>query len=160
MAYKKMGQASFVEAFLRPDVGANRRLERIGRMIDWAPLAGLVKPVRSGAWGRPSYPPLSMLKALFLQRWYCLSDEGLEEALADRLSFRRFCGFALDDETPDGKTICRFRLALVAAELPERLFAALDRQLAAKEDRHADRRELDRGRRQATAQGRRGGRGA
>jgi len=24
-----MGQASFVEAFLRPDVGVNRRLERI-----------------------------------------------------------------------------------------------------------------------------------
>src|SRR5512132_2107912 len=102
MAYKKMGQASFVEAFLRPDVGANRRLERIGRMIDWAPLVALVKPVRSGAWGRPSYPPLSMLKALFLQRWYSLSDEGLEEALSHRLSFRRFCGIALDDETPDG----------------------------------------------------------
>ena len=127
-----MGQASFVEAFLRPDVGANRRLERIERMIDWAPLAALVKPVRSGAWGRPSYPPLAMLKALLLQRWYSLSDEGLEEALADRLSFRRFCGFALDDETPDAKTICRFRLALVAADLPERLFAELDRQLAAK----------------------------
>jgi hypothetical protein len=26
MAHKKMGQASFVEAFLRPHVGANRRL--------------------------------------------------------------------------------------------------------------------------------------
>jgi len=101
-------------------------------MIDWAPLAALVRPVRSGAWGRPSYPPLAMLKALFLQRWYSLSDEGLEEALSDRLSFRRFCGFALDDETPDGKTVCRFRLALVAADLPERLFAALDRQLEAK----------------------------
>jgi transposase, IS5 family len=132
MAHKKTGQASFVEAFLRPDVGANRRLERIERMIDWAPLAVLVKPVRSGAWGRPSYPPLSMLKALLLQRWYALSDEGLEEALSDRLSFRRFCGFALDDETPDGKTLCRFRLALVEADLPERLFAELDRQLAAK----------------------------
>jgi IS5 family transposase len=101
-------------------------------MIDWAPLAALVKPVRSGVWGRPSYPPLSMLKALLLQRWYSLSDDGLEEALADRLSFRRFCGFALDDETPDAKTICRFRLALVAAEVAERLFAELDRQLAAK----------------------------
>jgi hypothetical protein len=29
MAHKKMGRASFVEAFLRPDVGVNRRLERI-----------------------------------------------------------------------------------------------------------------------------------
>jgi IS5 family transposase len=73
-----------------------------------------------------------MLKALLLQRWYALADEGLEEALSDRLSFRRFCGFGLDDETPDAKTICRFRLALMAAGLPERLFAALDRQVAAK----------------------------
>src|SRR5512143_1787237 len=131
MAHKERGQASFVEAFLRPDVGVNRRLERIDRTIDWAPLAALVKPGRSGAWGRPSCPPLAMLKALFLQRWDSLSDEGLEEALADRLSFRRFCGFALDDETPDGKTVCRFRLALVAAGLPERSFAELDRQLEA-----------------------------
>jgi transposase, IS5 family len=127
-----MGQASFVEAFLWPDVGTNRRLERIDQMVDWAPLAGFVKPVRSGAWGRPSYPPLAMLKALLLRRWYSLSNEGLEEALADRLSFRRFCGFALDDETPDGKTVCRFRLAVVATDLPERLFAELDRQLEAK----------------------------
>jgi hypothetical protein len=38
MAHKRAGQPSFVEAFLRPDVGANRRLKRIERMIDWAPL--------------------------------------------------------------------------------------------------------------------------
>jgi hypothetical protein len=34
--------------------------------------------------------------------------------------------------TTDGKTVCRFRLALVAADLPERLFAELDRQLEAR----------------------------
>ena len=50
-----------------------------------------------------------MLKALYLQALYDLSDPGLEEALLDRLSFRRFCGFALDEETPDETTICRFR---------------------------------------------------
>src|SRR5512134_2472901 len=107
MAHKKMGQASFVEAFVRSGVGANRRLERIELMIDWAPLERLVKPVRSGARGRPSYPPLTMLKALLLQRWYSLSDEGLEEALSDQLSFRRFCGFALDDETPTARRCAR-----------------------------------------------------
>jgi IS5 family transposase len=41
--------------------------------------------VRSGVWGRPSYPPLAMLKALLLQRWYSVSDEGLEEALPNLL---------------------------------------------------------------------------
>ncbi|MGE5442507.1 MAG: transposase [Bacteroidota bacterium] len=92
---------SFVDAFVSPEVGVDRPLERIDQMIDWAPLAALVMPVQSGAWGRPSYPPLAMLKALLLQRWYALSDEGLEEALSDRLSFRRLSEFSLDDETPD-----------------------------------------------------------
>jgi hypothetical protein len=65
MAHKRMGQASFVEAFLRPDVGVNRRLERIDRMIDWTPLERLVKPVRSGAWaGRR------------IRRWRCSNMDG------------------------------------------------------------------------------------
>ena len=48
-----------------------------------------------------------MVKALYLQALYDLADLGLEEALLDRLSFRRFCGFALDEGTPDETTICR-----------------------------------------------------
>ena len=62
-----------------------------------------------------------MFKALLLQQWYGLSDPGLEEALGDRLSFRRFCGFALDEATPDETTICRFRQAVIAAGLRDRL---------------------------------------
>ena len=41
----------------------------------------------------PAYPSLALFKALLLQQWYGLSDPGLEEALSDRLSFRRFIGF-------------------------------------------------------------------
>jgi IS5 family transposase len=64
-----------------------------------------------------------MLKALLLQQWYGLSDPGLEEALLDRVSFRRFCGFALDAATPDETTLCRFRNALKDGGLGEALFA-------------------------------------
>ncbi|WP_084506647.1 transposase [Geminicoccus roseus] len=32
---------------------------------------------------------------MLLQQWYPLSDRDLEEALVDRLSFRRFCGLGL-----------------------------------------------------------------
>jgi len=70
-----------------------------------------------------------MFKALLLAQWYQLSDPALEEALADRISFRRFCGFALDAVTPDETTICRFRKALAEAGLGEALMAELDRQL-------------------------------
>ena len=90
------GQLGFAEAFVSPGLGANRKLERLDALIDWSPLERLASGIRKGHRGRPPYAPLSMLKALYLQALYDLSDPGLEEALLDRLSFRRFCGFALD----------------------------------------------------------------
>jgi IS5 family transposase len=70
-----------------------------------------------------------MIKALLLQQWYGLSDPGLEEALLDRVSFRRFCGLSLEEATPDETTLCRFRLALAQAGLGEALFTEISRQL-------------------------------
>lgn len=124
-----MAQSSFVEAFLPAGFGRNARLERISALIDWGRLERLVAVVRPGGTGRPPYEPLSMLRALLLQQWYGLSDPGLEEALNDRVSFRRFCGFALDAGTPDETTLCRFRNALKAAGLGEALFQEVLEQL-------------------------------
>ncbi len=47
---------------------------------------------------------------LLIQRWYNLSDPGLEEAVKDRISFLRFTGFSLEDSVPDETTICRNEL--------------------------------------------------
>jgi hypothetical protein len=84
--------------------------------MDWAPMERLLAPLRAPR-GQPGYPPLALFRALLLAQWYQLSDPGLEEALADRLSFRRFCGLGLDDDTPDETTICRFRAALAEHRL-------------------------------------------
>jgi IS5 family transposase len=73
-----------------------------------------------------------MLKALYLQALYDLSDPGLEEALVDRLSFRSFCGFGLDQATPDETTLCRFRHAAAEAGVLEACLDAVNRQLVAK----------------------------
>lgn len=124
-------QGGFAEAFLPAGFGRNARLERIAGLIDWLPVEALVKQVRPGTTGRPPYRALAMVKALLLQQWYGLSDPGLEEALSDRVSFRRFCGLSLEEPTPDETTLCRFRLALVAAGLGEALFAEVSRQLDA-----------------------------
>ena len=127
------GQLGFAEAFLGPKVGQNRRLERIGQLLDWSPFERIMRPLAPGGGpGRPSYPVLAMFKALLLAQWYQLSDPALEEALADRISFRRFCAFALDELTPDETTLCRFRNALAAAGLAEALMTELDRQLGAR----------------------------
>lgn len=53
----------------------------------------------------------------------------LEEALVDRLSFRRFAGLGLDDTIPDHTVLSRFRNLLVSEGLLEKLFGELDRQL-------------------------------
>jgi transposase, IS5 family len=124
-----MAQDSFIDALLPAGFGRNARLDRIAALIDWAPVGRLLARVRSGETGRPPYDPLVMFKALLLAQWYGLSDPGLEEALLDRVSFRRFCGLALDAPTPDETTLCRFRNALKQARLGDRLFQEVLGQL-------------------------------
>ena len=71
---------------------------------------------------------VGVVKALLLQRWYGLSDPAMEEALKDRLSFRRFVGLPLSEAIPDHATLWRFREALDGG-LCERLFLEIGRQI-------------------------------
>jgi IS5 family transposase len=122
-------QLSLAEALVGGGKGG-ARLERITGTIDWSVLDDLLGELRASRTGRPGWPPLAMLKALLLAQWYGLSDPELEDALADRLSFRRFVGLPLDGGVPDETTLCRFRNELVRRGLTERLLAAVDAQLA------------------------------
>lgn len=126
-------QISLAEALLDPRMGLRGKLKALSEVIDWAPLEALAASVRSGEVGRKPYEPLAMLKALYLASLYDLSDPGLEEALIDRVSFRLFCGFALDQGTPDETTLCRFRNDCAAAGVLEAAFAQVSRQLDAKQ---------------------------
>lgn len=126
------GQAGFAEAFLGAGVGGNRKLEAIAAQIDWQPIARLIDGLRPGHTGRPPYAPLVMVRVLLLQHWYGLSDAEVCEALSDRLSFRRFCGLALEEATPDATTLCRFRAALGQAGLAEPIMVEVNAQLAAR----------------------------
>lgn len=128
--HREVGQASFAEALVRG--GGNRRLERIAGLLDWRALEGVLAGLYGSGTGRPSYPPLALLKVLLLQGWYGLSDPAMEEALGDRLSFRRFVGLGLEEAVPDHSTISRFRSLLVERGLAERLFAEVARQLDAR----------------------------
>jgi len=56
----------------------------------------------------------------------------MEEALGDRLSFRRFVGLGLEEAVPDHSTISRFRGLLAERGLAERLFGEVGRQLDAR----------------------------
>lgn len=129
MAVKRSGQLSLVEAFLPGGVGRSGRLDRLADLVKWYRFEKLLGGLVVGGPGRARYAPLMMFKALLLASLYGLSDGELEEALSDRLSFRRFVGLSLEDEVPDHTTLCRFRGLLIERSLMEKLFAELDRQL-------------------------------
>ena len=131
MSHRAVGQMSLADELVGRRAGQNEQLGKIERLVQWKPLERMLRGVYAAAEGRPSYPPLSMFKALLLQQWYSLSDPQLEEALADRLSFRRFVGLSLEQEVPDYSTISRFRQQL-SGGLGAQLFGEVNRQLEAR----------------------------
>lgn len=132
MAVKRIGQRGFADDLLGSRLGSNAMLDRIGGLIDWRKIEGLLEELHSSRYGRPAFLPLALFKALLLQQWYALSEARLEEGLGDRLSFRRFCGLSLEDRAPDQVTINRFRNLLVRAELVQPLFDEIVRQIDAR----------------------------
>jgi IS5 family transposase len=130
MSERDVGQLSFADGAVAAAAGGNAVLERISALIDWQPISALLSEIHAGKMGAPRYPSLLMFKALLLQRWYDLSDPALEEALKDRLSFRRFVGLPLSEDIPDHSTLWRFREAL-GADLSQRIFVEIGRQIEA-----------------------------
>lgn len=129
---RELGQLCLADGLVEGGAGRNRQLEKIAALVDWAGFERLLGEIYAAPVGRPSYGPLVLLKCLLLQQWYRLSDPGLEEALSDRLSFRRFVGLALADPVPDHSTLSRFRSELTRRGLAEALLAELNRQLDAR----------------------------
>jgi IS5 family transposase len=129
VAHREKNRLSFADALVKQRAGVNADLGRIEASVKWYRFERLLARIYASPEGRPAYPPLTMLKCLLLQQWYRLSDAEAEEALSDRLSFRRFAGLALDEEVPDHTTICRFRQQLVKHGLAEKVFGEMNRQL-------------------------------
>lgn len=62
--------------------------------------------------GRPGYGVETGIRSLFLQFDYDLSDREMEERLRYDIGFKWFCGFGIEDETPDHTYFCRIRKIL------------------------------------------------
>lgn len=111
-------------------------LDEIDGIVDWRPIGKVLhRYYKKGCSvdGRPAYRPIPLFKMLLIQRWYNLSDPGLEEAVNDRISFLRFTGFSLEDSIPDETTICRFRNELGKRGIFERLLDQINEQLQSKQ---------------------------
>src|SRR6202020_3510164 len=115
MAVKQTGQPSFMEALLPKGSGANAALDRLAGLVKWYRFEKLLAHLRNEEGpGRPGYPVLVLFRAVLLQSLYGLSERELEEALGDRLSFKRFVGLSLEDATPVHTAFNCLRSPLIA----------------------------------------------
>jgi IS5 family transposase len=108
-------------------------LERLCAHIDFEffrkPLEKALGKTDYSKGGRPAYDYVLLFKILILQRYYNVSDDAIEYAILDRLSFMRFLGLGINDPVPDAKTIWLFRDKLSKEKVVEKLFIHLDKQL-------------------------------
>jgi len=130
MARRRIGQETL--GFEEDRAGRGTSLDKLHALIAWGVLEGQLGAIYSAAKGEPAWPPLALFKALLIAVWYDLSDVKLAEALDDRASFRRFCGFCAHESTPERTAFVRFRKELVARGLDRMLFEEVTRQLKAK----------------------------
>ena len=108
------------------------RLVEIGDRIDWEGFRPKLEAMfknNTDRGGRPNIDVIVMLKSLFIQQLYNLSDEQLERELADRISFRVFLGTT--EVVPDSTTIWKFRERLAESGTDKEVWAEMQRQLDA-----------------------------
>jgi transposase, IS5 family len=102
-------------------------LNEMEQVVPWERLEKLIEPhyPKVGK-GRPPRGLREMLRIYCLQQWYGLSDPGVEEALYDMESMRRFVGLELgEDAIPDETTVLNFRHLLEEYNLTNAVFDAV-----------------------------------
>jgi len=109
-------------------------LARMEEVIPWARLLAVIEPhYPKGQRGRPPIGLERMLRVYFLQQWYGLADEALEDALYDSQALQRFARIDLSAEgVPDATTLLNFRHLLETHDLCKGLFTAINADLAAR----------------------------
>ena len=126
-----MKQVSFASLEYAGKKRVTRREKFLGQMqkvVPWQRLLALIEPhyPSSGRVGRPPIGLERMLRMYFVQQWYALSDEALEDALYDSCAMREFVGIDLARESaPDATTLLKFRRLLETHQLTETIFATI-----------------------------------
>lgn len=105
------------------------RLEEMKKLLNWKAFLQLFPDYNKGrrGRGRPYYNRILMLKLLFLQSWYNISDEELEFQCNDRLSFQQFLDYP--KSIPDYSTVWRFREYLAETGLAVEIWQELQMQI-------------------------------
>ncbi|CAK6690129.1 IS5 family transposase [Synechococcus sp. CBW1107] len=130
---KQLGFGDYEQATAKKRTKREKFLAEMDKVVPWQALIDLLElhyPRSSSKGGRPPYPLATMLRIHLMQQWYSLSDPGMEEALIEVPTMRRFAGIDLiSDRIPDETTILAFRHLLEKHNLGEQIFETVKAHL-------------------------------
>jgi IS5 family transposase len=128
-------QRSFAQAEYAQKKKTTRRerfLNDMEQVVPWGRLVARIEPhYFKGERGRKPVGIERMLRMYFLQQWYALADEALEDALYDSQAMRSFVGIDLGVESvPDATTLLKFRHLLERHALTQKIFKEINAHLS------------------------------
>jgi len=135
MNSKPPSQVSFAQAEYARKKKRTRRelfLEKMEQVVPWTRLMEVIEPhyPKSGKRGRPPIGLERMLRMYFVQQWYGLADEAVEDAIYDSQALRNFMDIDLSRQSvPDATTLMGFRHLLEAHDLPQALLVEVNAML-------------------------------
>jgi IS5 family transposase len=131
-----MKQLSFTDIEYAGRRRAARRETFLGIMdglIRWDYWVGEIRPhYPSGQRGRRPRGIETMLRMYLLQKWYGLSDEGIEDAVSDSYAMRSFMRLDFSvEQVPAASTLGRFRHILKETGIAQRLQEEIEEKVRA-----------------------------
>ncbi|MBI4188970.1 MAG: IS5 family transposase [Betaproteobacteria bacterium] len=112
-----------------------RRDKFLGQMEQVVPWKRLIAVIerhypKSGQRRRPPIGIVRILRMYFIQQWYGLADEAVEDAIYDSQALRNFCRIdSAVESVPDATTLLNFRHLLETHELPQAMLREVNAML-------------------------------
>jgi len=128
-------QISFSQSEFESKKKTTRReifLAKMEQVVPWPRLMEVIEPYypKSGKRGRPPIGLQRMLRMYFVQQWYGLADEAVEDAIYDSQALRSFMDIDLSHTSvPDATTLMGFRHLLEAHDLTKAMLVEVNAML-------------------------------
>ncbi len=102
-------QTNFFDEEIFKRIPENNILVRIKKVVNFDRIAQKIEPYYDPYQGRPSWPIGVMVKALFLEIYFTISDRELERQIRYNFLYRWFLDLSFYDSEPDATSMSVFR---------------------------------------------------
>ena len=111
---KEMKQQAFTDFEYANRKKSSRRdnlLMKLDRLVPWTSWISIIEGLdQRSTRGRKPVPIETLLRMYFLQKWFSMSDEGIEDMIYDSYSMRTFMKINyFEEQVPGATTLRRFR---------------------------------------------------